>query len=202
MPRDLTLPAEGVYTEAELHFIELSPDGLWPDNQDSNFGQFRKVVTDIIQEDFIDLLSILNMEAFYPTSTTYLSLWEEMVGLPTNPSGRTSPERRSAVGSRLEYGAFTRSRRRRIVEAFIVATFGESVSFTPDGIPITVGGIPLFSGVFSLSGTYEINEAIERFYYQVKILDTIDPDVIGLTRELDRITPDGITFDVNLVPSL
>ena len=37
------------------------------------------------------------------------------------------------------------------------------------------------------------------FYYEVRILDTIDLDIDGLTRELDRITPSGISF--NIVPT-
>jgi hypothetical protein len=43
-------------------------------------------------------------------------------------------------------------------------------------------------------------EDIPNFHYQVRLKDTLSLDV-GLVRELDRVTPDGITFDIVYVAS-
>lgn len=201
MARVLTLPPEGTYTEAELAFIESSPDNFWPENQDSNFGQFRQVLCEIIQEN-IDFLSVLNLEAFFLSASRYLNLWEEMMGLPTDPTGKTEPQRRSAIAVRREYGVFTRARRARAIESFIMATFGEAASFTPDGIPLTAGGIPLFSGINSLAGTYLVVEDVENFHYTVYILSALGVDQAGLARELTRLTPAHLSFDVQYVASM
>jgi hypothetical protein len=39
------------------------------------------------------------------------------------------------------------------------------------------------------------------FYYEVRILNTITIDEQGLRRELDRITPAGITYDITYTPT-
>lgn len=40
------------------------------------------------------------------------------------------------------------------------------------------------------------------YYYEVRIKNTITPDMVSLNRELKRITPSGITFDVLQVPDV
>lgn len=200
MPLQPTLPAEGTYTEVEKDFIDLQPPGLWPENQDSNFGQVRKVITDIVQE-CVDEINHLSAEAYIATADEYLGLWEEIVHVPISPAGKTTTERRTIAGPRLHYGAFTRTRRREIVESFIIATFGESVALTSSGVELTSGGVPLYSGTFSLTGTYNIVEDVENFSYDVRILDTVTVDADALEKELERITPAGISFTITFTPT-
>lgn len=193
-----TIPPEGLYTEAEKHFIESSPDGLWPDNQDSVFGQVRKCFTDILQEQ-IDEITILNEEIFVPTSLNYLSLREEEYGLTVAPSGASDATRRARILGRVRHGLFTRTRVRQVIEDFITATFGEAVSFTTGGVSLSAAGVQLFSGVNSLTGTYNIVENIPNFSYAVYIRSDIGIDLNALTRELTRITPAHISFTIQFI---
>lgn len=195
-----TIPLEGPYTEVERHFIESSPDGLWPDNQDSVFGQVRKCLTDICQEQ-VDETTILNDETFTNTSSRYLSLWEEMLGLSVAPSGWADAKRRSVIASRQRHGLYTRDRRRSIVEDALLATFGDSLSLTSAGLPLSAGGSPLYSGVFSLVGLYRIYDNISNFSYVVRILNTSSPDIGALNRELTRITPAHISYTIDNTPT-
>lgn len=192
-----TIPVEGTYGDVERNFIENSPEGMWPDNQDSNFGQIRKVLCDELQL-MVDKLTILADELFIETATgaETLMLWERLLGVPIEPTGKSDAERRSILAPRLVYGPFTRTRRREIVEGFIISTFGESAALTTSGLELTAAGVPLFSGVFSLTGTYNIVENVSNFTYDVRILNTITIDEDGLRRELDRITPAGITYTI------
>lgn len=153
-----TLPAEQPFSDAELAFMDESPPGLFPENQDSNFGfAVRKIFSDRVQE-LINQLDTIYNEKFVSSSLNYLSEWEIQVGLPVAPTGWTLPQRRNAVTNRLRKGAFTNAARRSIVENFITITFGPAPAFDASGLPLDAGGIPLYSGVSSLDQTYVIRE--------------------------------------------
>lgn len=190
------LPAEGAYSEIEKNFIENSPAGLWPENQDSNFGQLRKVLLEPLQE-CSDKLTSLNLERFASTAENYLSLWEQDLHIPVAPAGKTAQERRDIIAAKLIYGPFTRMRRAALIESFLSTTFGAAVSLTPEGVPLDAGGIPLFSGETDLIGAYRVYEDIEDFSYELWIKNTITPDLDALERELRRITPSGHSFTID-----
>jgi hypothetical protein len=196
VPLQPTLPPEGVYGEVEQDFIDLQPPGLWPENQDSNFGQVRKVVTDVIQ-DCVDEINDLSLEAFVATADDYLSWWEEIVRVPIAPAGKTLTERRTVAGARLHYGAFTRARLRQIVESFLLPTFGEAVTLTSGGVALTGGGVPLYSGATDMTGAYRIYEDVRNYAYEVWIKNTFSPNVSALLKEFQRVTPAGITVTVD-----
>jgi hypothetical protein len=193
-----TLPAEGAYGELEQHFINSSPEGLWPENQDSNFGQWRKVFTDIAQEK-ADELSVLNDEIFVDTASRYLSLWEEQMDVPIAVAGKTDANRRATIRPRLIYGPFSRLRRQAAIESFLldVISGGSPATFGSLGIPIDASGIPLFSGVTSLVGVYRVYEDVQNFSYKVWIRSDVTPDMNGLTRELKRMTPAHMSFTID-----
>lgn len=197
-----TIPAEGTYSDVERSFIENSPEGMWPENQDSNFGQIRKVLCDELQKT-VDKLTVLADELFVQTATAVetLMLWEQQLGVPVEPTDKSETDRRAILAPRLVYGPFTRSRRNAAVESFIAATFGESTTLTTVGVPLTAEGVTLYSGAFSLTGTYNVVEDVEDFSYDVRILDTITVDEDGLRRELDRITPAGFTYTITYTPN-
>lgn len=192
-----TIPAEGIYGEIELDLIDLEPPGLFPPGQDSYWGQVRKVFADYLQTQVLDKLAqwYINLD---PTTVNLddINEWEYLVGTPENVGGLTLEQRRSFVLARLYYGPFTRQARQTIVESFITATFGPATVFSVGGIPITGAGITLFSGATSLAGSYSIVEDIENFSYQVVLATGISVDIVGITRELKRITPAGINFSV------
>lgn len=189
------LPAPIAPSVVEQAFIEDSPPGLWPDNQDSNFGIHRKIFCDELMDAVNQLQTIFN-EMFPNTSVQFIEQWEEEMGLTINPPGRTLSQRQSAVISRSRRGAFTKTGRAQLVENFIVATFGAALAFGTGGIPIG-SGVPLHSGVNSLIGTYRIYEDVRNFSYVVRILSSITPDIGSLTRELLRYTPAGISFTID-----
>lgn len=189
------LPAEGVYTRAELEFISLQPPGLWPDGQDSNFGQVRKVVTDILQEN-IDQLTTLWNEMFPSTATDYLSQWEEMLGLPVDET-KSVVNRRAGILTARRYGGFTRTLIRGIIDELLTATFGDAIRLTPAGVAMSVGGVPLFADASSLIGLARVYENVRAFSYEVWIKSTTTPDMTTLLRRLQRITPAGITVTVD-----
>jgi len=192
----VTIPAEGTYGDIEHDLIENEPPGLFPSDQRSAWGQMRKVFANYLQV-LADQLTAwyVNLD---PSTVDINDIpeWEEMLAVPQSVTGSTLLVRRNFVMSRRQRGAFTRTRRRLIVESFILATFGEAPSFTPDGLTLDAGGISLFSGETSLIGTYTIPESIETFSYSVRIKNTITVDDVGLARELGRITPSGISFNV------
>src|SRR4051794_13713488 len=101
--RQPTLPPEGPYGQIEQRFIELSPADLWPEAQNTNFGQFRKVATDILQEK-VDELTLFWFEMFPDTADKYLGLWEEEYGLPVAPVGKSNAERKAYLLARVRHG--------------------------------------------------------------------------------------------------
>jgi len=190
------LPPETAFTEAELNFISLQPYGLWPENQDSNFGQIRRVLTDPVQDN-INRLDIIHENIFIVTAEEYLGLWEQQLGLISNPAGRSLAERRSVALGRLRGGPFTRPWRKQIIESFLVTAIGgDAIALTVSGVAIPIEGIPLYAGVIDLSLAYYITEEIEDFHYTIHIDTAITPDEEALRRELTRVTPAGISFDI------
>src|SRR5262245_63133599 len=95
-----TLPAEVPFTDAELAFLDESPPGLFPDNQNSNLGLMRKILSDYIQELINQQQTIYN-ERFVTSSAQYLDEWERTIGRPTFGANRTLAQRRQDVLSRL-----------------------------------------------------------------------------------------------------
>lgn len=199
-PYQPTLPPEGAFTDAEIDFIESSPPGLFPDNQDSNFGFIvRKTWTDRVQE-LIDQLDTLYSERFIVTSTEFLDEWERMAGVPTAPTGLDPITRRAIVLGRVRKGPFTRALRRSIVENYIGATFGTPAAFDVSGISLTAGGVPLYAGAGTVEQMYEIVEDVPNYLYHIYIDSAFTP-AAGMIRELTRATPAGISFDISYVPN-
>lgn len=197
MPRNPTLLPEGPYGQIERRFIELSPVELWPEAQNTVFGNFRKVYCDMAQAK-ADELTELWFEMFPDTANRYLSLWEEEYGLPVAPTGKTLAERRSYLLARVRKGPFSRTRLRLTIGDFIAATLlGDSISFGPTGVALDPGGLPLYPGTFSLIGTFRVYENVRNFSYEVWIKSTITPDIARLTRELDRITPAHLSYTID-----
>jgi hypothetical protein len=197
----LLLPLEELLLPLELDLRRNEPPGLFPDNQDSVWGQLRFVIGNQLQ--FISDLLELVWQNMSPTTAAEdaLPLWEAMLDMPVPPAGTPASARTAGILARLEQGPFTRTRRRRIVERFIEATFGAATVLTLDGIPITPAGITLYSGEFDFTGLYNIVENVEAFTYDIRILNTMVVNTAGLTRELDRITPAGISFTVTYTPT-
>jgi hypothetical protein len=196
-PYQPALPDEVQFTEAELNFMEESPPGLFPENQDSNFGfGIRKIFSDQMQE-AINQVETLYTERFIESSSVFLDLWEADYGLPVAPTGKTIAERRGMVAGRIHIGPFSRERVRNVIETYVVATFGTPISLTPDGVPIVAGGVPLYGEFTPGAALYRVYEDVKNFSYQVWVLNTITPDIPSMTRELARITPSGISFTVD-----
>lgn len=195
------LPPEGQFSEIEQLFIEESPPGLWPENQDSNFGQVRRIITIPMQE-AADEMTALNAEQFVETSVDDLQLHEAEAGLPAGNVNKSVEQRRADLLARKKKGAFTRGRRDEIIEAFISATFGTSLAFGSGGIPLDAGGAALYSDATgAYDDLYRVYEDVGNFSYEVWIRDDVDPDLVGLERELARITPAGISFTITEKPA-
>jgi len=190
------LPPEVPYTEAEQRFMTNEPPGLWPENQNSIFGQLRRVLTDEVQANR-DTTDLLSQEMFIRTAFTYLSLWEEMLGAIVNPAGKTVAQRRAVLLSRLRYGAFTRAQRDEIIADYVNATFGQPATFTLLGIPFGAGGIPLYGPLADAYQLFRVYENPAAFAYEVFIKNTNTPDIDALTRSLKRMTPAGIAFTID-----
>lgn len=193
-------------TDANLDFVESSPPGLFPDNDDSDFGIVIRVpFTDRIQ-DLIGQQDTIYNERFVSTSTEFLDEWETETGTPTNPSGLTTAQRQSLVLSRIRKGPFTRALRDSVISEFVALAEspGTPVSLTPSGVALTSAGLGLYSGISGLdtSTLFSVVEDIPNFAYHVYIIDTITVDIPSLTRELDRITPAHLTYDITSVSSL
>lgn len=156
-PLQPTLPAEELFTDAEFAYIEESPPGLFPENQNSNFGLKRKIFSDRIQE-LIEQQNTIYNEMFVKTASQFLDEWEREYGLPVAPTNFTIAQRRSAVLNRILKGPFTDPRRRRIIENYIGSTFGTVIQLTPDGVPMAVAGVPLFSEAAPLSTLYSVRD--------------------------------------------
>jgi hypothetical protein len=158
---NLAIPPETAYTDIERDLIDNEPPGLFPGDQISVWGQVRKVYADYMQYNLADVLNEWYMNLDPRTvGIGDVPEWEYMLDTPEN-SALSIERRRSFLASRREQGAFTRSRRARLVESFITATFGPATDFTPDGLPFNASGIPLYSGVTSLAGTYSIREPMD-----------------------------------------
>lgn len=198
----LTIPAEGTYGDIEHDFIENEPPGLFPGDQRSVWGQVRatyaahlQVISDLLTTWYGNLSPYTVMPGDIPE-------WEYMLDLPPSNMALTDAARMANIQSRFKRGAFTRTRRRQIVETFIAATFGIALEFDSGGFALVPAGLPMFSGSTSLDNTYVIVEDIPHFTYKVYVLNTISVDTVGLTRELVRITPAGITFTLSSVSVL
>jgi hypothetical protein len=191
-----TLPPEGAFTNPELNFIDESPRGFFPENQDSNWGWKRKVYTDEIQELF-DQLELIYAEAFPQTSQEFLDEWEFMVGLPQSPQNKTLAQRRSRVINRLRGGPFTRTMRREIIESYITATFGDPILLLPPGVEMIVAGQPLYNEPGDVTQLYMVLETVEQFQYEVRIKSGMGIDQVGLERDLRHFTPAGIFIIFN-----
>lgn len=192
---NITLPL-GSYSIIERAFISEEPSGLWPPNQNSVHGFHRKVFCDVLMKIALQLDLLLN-EKFLDTTNEFLEAHEEELGLTLNPANVTLAQRRSALQARRKRGPFTNSLRRQVIESFIqgALTGGTPATFGTAGIKIGVSGIPLYSGLSgSASNFYTIVENVGAFSYQVIIDSRVTPDLTGLTRELTRITPAGISF--------
>jgi hypothetical protein len=191
-----TLPAEIQPTEAEFDFMEQSPPGLFPQNQDSNFGYIiRKLWCDLVTEITGEQATMYN-EKFPDTSTQFLDMHEQQYGLPMNPSTLTVAQRRLAILNRIRVGPFTHARRTAVVESYITATFGTPIQLIPDGVPMASAGVPLYGESGDVSTLYKIVEDIPNFTYTVRLKNTVTPDEVGLRRELDRMTPAGISYSI------
>lgn len=152
-----TLPPEIAPTDAELDFIELSPGGLFPENQDSNFGLLRKIWCDKIT-DLATQQALMYNEKFPDTSTQFLDDHERQYGLPIASTSLTIAQRRQNVLNRIRVGPFTRARRIAILENFITATFGTPIMLTPDGVAMDAAGVPLFSEGGTVTSLYSVRE--------------------------------------------
>lgn len=197
---ELPIPAETTYTDIERDFIDNEPPGLFPGDQNSYWGQVRKVFADYLQVLADALTTYYSNLDPRTVNADDITEWEQMLGIPVAAAGSSLQQRQSFATIRLERGPFTRARRIRVVEWFIRATMGASLALTPDGLPLDAAGLPLLDEMTSLVGDYAIVEDIPGFHYQVRIKDTILLDLAGLTRELTRITPAAITFDIVQVP--
>lgn len=190
-----TLPAEAPLLQVERNFIANSPPGLWPDNQDSNFGQIRRVLCEQLQE-CADMLTTLYNQIFPDSADRYLELWEDMLQLPINPVGKSVTQRRAIVLSRMRYGAFTRDLRASVIEDMLTPTFGDPLRFSGDGFALDAGGLPLAGETLVVTQLYRVYEDIRNWKYQVRIDSTNAIDVPTLVRSLLRLTPAGMTFQV------
>lgn len=189
------LPAEQAFTDIELLWLDEQPGGLFPDNQNSNYGFLRRVISDELEEARVQLDELFN-EMFPESASAYLSLWEADFGLPNGSGVLTDAQRRTQILSRLLQAPFTNTRRRNLVERFITDTFGTPAAFTASGISLA-GGIPLRAAAGAVSSLYRIYENVKTYSYAVWILNTVNPDITSLTRELTWMTPSGITFTVD-----
>lgn len=199
-----TIPAETSYSETELSWIESEPRVL-PSDQDSFWGQARKVFADYLQTNVVNRLDTYwNNLSPITCDEDDLANWEETLGIPVN-NAQPIEYRRALVQIRLHRGAFTRTFRRQIVQLFINAVEGSPIIFfTDDGIPFGDDGIVFGSGDFDATAVYEIVEDVPGYSYDVSILNTIDIDEVGLYRELKRATPAPIddNFTITRVSSL
>jgi hypothetical protein len=192
----LAIPPEGAYGLVERDLIDNEPPGLFPASQDSYWGQVRKTFADGVQA-IVDILTQFYYDLDPRTaSEDALERWEQQYGLPVAPTNVSVQQRRANVMARVVKGPFTRTRRRLIVESFIIATFGPAIQFTPEGVPFVAAGTQFFSGEFDLTGLYAIVEDVPNFFYTVRIKNTVTEDTAGLTRELARITAAGIDFTI------
>lgn len=200
----MIIPAEGTYTDAELEWIDAEPPGLFPDQQ-SIWGQARKTFADYVQSNLSDKLNQLRLDLDPATADLDgIADWERMLLIPVDTTKSLS-QRRAFVQSRRIRGAFTKTRRKNVVELFIAATLGvPTFDLSADGTPLTSDGHTLGDGISEsdITSLYEITQNVAAFSYHVYILNTVGEDTDGLTRELERITPAPITFTITHPSSL
>jgi hypothetical protein len=187
------LPSPTRFTDLERAYRQDEPANLFPPNQDSNFGTYRKILCATLQ-DVADQIELLLNENFIATSTQFLSFHEEEAGLPAL---ETEPVlyRQNRVAARVKKGLFSRTRRNTVIESFISATAGTPTSIGT-GIPIG-SGLTLFSGVSgNPKNFYKVIEDIPNFHYYVYMDVAVNADLVGLQAELQRVTPAGIGFTI------
>lgn len=203
-PPVIPAPPPGVpspdYADILSDLIDSEPPGLLPFGDDSYYGRLRQT--------FAYQLGVIlgQLNSFYENMTVIqavddLSEWEIEVGLPAAPTGKTLETRRAQVLARLRKGPFTRESRAELIEAFIASTFGPATTFSVGGIPIDGSGITLYSGLFSLAGTYKVYEDIQNFSYAVRTSSAISVDA-GLLRELQTYSPAGIAPTLSSVAQI
>lgn len=186
------LPLPVPLSPFEVAYIDESPPGFWPQNQDSNFGVHRKVFCDQLVN-VANQLQLLINESFPGTSTQFLAFWEFMLGLPLAPVGFTLFHRQQIVQSRFIRGPFTHTMLRAVIEPFIIATFGPAISI---GVGIPIGaGLPLYSGVSGdVRQYYTIVDSPTNFTYWIFIDSRVTVDSTYFAQELNRINPAGYTY--------
>lgn len=181
--------------QVELNFIEDLPPGLFVENPNSNMGVLRRTFTDQMQE-VVDQLALLYAERFVATATATLDQWEEEVGLPIEPSGKTTAQRRASILGRLKTGPFTRARRAAIIDASITATFGQTIALIAAGVPFDAGGLGLFSDITSTVGLYTITENVSNFSFNIDFATGTTVDEVSIRRDMDAILPAGINYTI------
>jgi hypothetical protein len=191
------IPPEQPFTDMERIFVSESPPKLWPENQDSNLGQIRKVVTDPMQGISDDIQAMFN-EIFANYSNPWLNRHEQDYGIPADLPGLSLPQRQQRLLLRIRKGAFTRTNRQKVVEEILagIQSLGDPTQITPDGISLTASGVTLYSEPIPLDVSlyYDIVENLGAYSYIVNISPVITPDTNALTRELNHFTPAGISW--------
>jgi hypothetical protein len=187
------LPEPIRFTDMERAYRQDEPANLFPPNQDSNFGTYRRILCTTLQ-DVADQIELLLNENFVATSSQFLNFHEEEAGLPALLS-QPLQYRQQRVLARVKKGMFSRTRRNTIIESFISATSGTPTAIRT-GIPIG-SGLTLFSGVSGdPKSFYKVVEDIPNFHYYVYMDVAVDADLVGLQFELERVTPAGIGFTI------
>jgi hypothetical protein len=143
-------------TDLERSFYENEPPGLFPQNQDSYWGQLRKVLSDKLQEIADKLATFYLNQSAKTVDANDISEWETMLGIPVAGTGASLAARRTFVVARLERGPFTKTRVKSMVEFFIASTMGTSLSLTADGLSLDAAGLSLLDELTSLAGLYSI----------------------------------------------
>lgn len=198
-PHQPVLPAEVTFTEAELVFMDESPPGLFPENQNSNFGfVLRKIFSDLSQ-DIANWQDIIYNEHFVGTSSRFLDQWEIEMGLPPQPPGYTMEARRASVLARIQRGPFTRGRRDELIRKYVESTFGTPIQLVPQGVAMASTGVPIYGESADVTTLFQVFEDQPNFRYTVWIASTNTPNLADLTRELKRITPAGLSFTITNV---
>jgi len=195
-----TLPPEGAYTDAEQLFISESPPKLFPENQNSNFGLLRRILTSKLQE-ATDTLTALVAQMFIETATGangYLGRWEAQLGLPVAPASHTDAERRGWLSQHRNLDLFSVKRIKKTVESFLTYTSGGMPTpIDVNGIPTSAAGFTLYGEGGTSTSQYRLYFSPRTFSYQVWIVNSSTPDLVTLTRELKYITPAGQTVGID-----
>src|SRR3954451_7749427 len=110
-------------SDIEQDLIDNEPPGLFPEDANSLWGNFRGLIADYLQVNAIDLFSLWeqNLDPRIADGSD-LPEWEERLGIPVSDANKTDTARREFITMRIDRGPFTRDRRDRLIEAFISAT--------------------------------------------------------------------------------